>query len=163
MIGFFLVVYHFFGFNWTSFFSKGICVNLYKLTFSIPPFSTPNQTKMREIKIFSIISLFHPLTILYPPTFSLLQPNRPLWRLKEVMIDSLTSNLFSGLFSNSNLWSIAFCGRHLLSYQGSIFGYYSLMQRKILKANIFAKEKWKKKMKKKKKKTKHKTEKIENK
>ena len=31
---FFLVVYHFFGFNWASFFNKGICINLYKLTFS---------------------------------------------------------------------------------------------------------------------------------
>ena len=32
---FFLVVYPFFVFNWTSFFNKGICINLYKLTFSI--------------------------------------------------------------------------------------------------------------------------------
>ena len=31
---FFLVVYHFFGFNWASFFNKGMCINLYKLTFS---------------------------------------------------------------------------------------------------------------------------------
>ena len=32
---FFLVIYHFFGFNWISFFHKGIYVNLYKITFSI--------------------------------------------------------------------------------------------------------------------------------
>ena len=52
------------------FFNKGICVNLYKLTFF-----TPNQTKMREIKIFSILSLFHHFTIFYHFTFSPLQSN----------------------------------------------------------------------------------------
>ena len=44
---FFLVVYHFFGFNWVSFFNRGICVNLYKLTFSILPLfhSQPNKNE----------------------------------------------------------------------------------------------------------------------
>ena len=60
MIFFFWVVYHFFYFNWASFFNKSICVNLYKLTFSIP-----NKIKMKEIKIFSMLLLFHSLTILY--------------------------------------------------------------------------------------------------
>ena len=57
---FFWVVYHFSYFNWTSFFNKSIYVNLYKLTFSIP-----NKIKMKEIKIFSMLLLFHSLTILY--------------------------------------------------------------------------------------------------
>ena len=44
---FFLLVYHFFCFNWTSFFNKGIHVNLYKLIVSIPSFfhSQPNKKK----------------------------------------------------------------------------------------------------------------------
>ena len=42
---FFLLVYHFFGFNWTSFFNKGIHVNLYKLIFSIPSFSHSQSNK----------------------------------------------------------------------------------------------------------------------
>ena len=74
---FVLVLYPFFGFNWASFFKKGICVNLYKLTYSILPFPTLNQTKIRKIKIFSILSLFHPPIIFYLFTFSLLQPNEP--------------------------------------------------------------------------------------
>ena len=67
---FFLLVYHFFGFNWTSFFNKGIHVNLYKLIFPSLHFFIPNQTKRREIKIFSIIPLFHFLTIFYLLNFS---------------------------------------------------------------------------------------------
>ena len=66
-----------FFFNWVSFFNKGICVNLYKLTFPSLNFSTPNQIKMREIKIFSIFPLFHPLTIFYPLTFLSLKSNGP--------------------------------------------------------------------------------------
>ena len=44
---FFFFVYHFFCFNWASFLNKGICVNLYKLTFSIPLLfhSQPNKNK----------------------------------------------------------------------------------------------------------------------
>ena len=44
---FFLVVYRFFGFNWASFFNKGMCINLYKLTFSIPPFSHSQPKKKK--------------------------------------------------------------------------------------------------------------------
>ena len=82
---FFLVVYHFFGFNWasffiylfiygnwTSFFNKGIYISLYKLTFPTSPFFTLNQTKRRKIKVFSILSFFHSLAIFYPLTFPLL-------------------------------------------------------------------------------------------
>ena len=64
-INFFFGWLYFFGclslfcFNWTSFFNKSIRVNLYKLAFSISPLFTPNQTKRREIKIFSILPLFH--------------------------------------------------------------------------------------------------------
>ena len=42
---FFLGCLSLFCFNWASFFNKSICINLYKLTFSIPPFfhSQPNK------------------------------------------------------------------------------------------------------------------------
>ena len=40
-------------------------------------FSTPNETKMRENKIFYILLLFHPPIIFYPLTFPPLQPNGP--------------------------------------------------------------------------------------
>ena len=42
---YFLVVYHFFGFNLASFFNKGICINLYKLTFFIPLLFDSQPTK----------------------------------------------------------------------------------------------------------------------
>ena len=71
VIFFFLVVCHFFVLIGYHFFNKGIWVNLYIL-FSSFHFSIPNQIKRREIKIFSILSLFHPLTF---PSF---QPNKPL-------------------------------------------------------------------------------------
>ena len=45
--------------------------------------STTNQTKMREIKIFFILPLFHHFTIFYPFTFPLLQPNKPLMKAKN--------------------------------------------------------------------------------
>ena len=67
-------------------------VNLYKLYFQpnkkkkkkiIPPFFHPsNQTQMRETKIFSIFSLFHPLSIFYLLIFSSSQPNG---KSKEIM------------------------------------------------------------------------------
>ena len=55
---FFLVVCHFFVLIGYHFFNKGIWVNLY-IFFSSFHFSIPNQIKMREIKIFSILSLFY--------------------------------------------------------------------------------------------------------
>ena len=59
-------------FNWALFFNKGICVNLYKLTFSIPPFFHSQSKKKGEklnsflfsyfsiLSPFSILPLFHP-------------------------------------------------------------------------------------------------------
>ena len=66
-------------------YNKDIIVNLYKLHFpsshflsnqkkkfsTLPFFHPSNQTHMRKNQIFSILLLFH------PPTFPLLQPNRP--------------------------------------------------------------------------------------
>ena len=49
------------------------------LFFSSWHFSTLNQTKKRENKIFSIFLFFHLLTIFYPLIFLLLQPNRSEW------------------------------------------------------------------------------------
>ena len=47
--------------------------------FSISPLFHPsNQTKIRENQISSILPLFYPLHIFYPPTFPLLQTNKPL-------------------------------------------------------------------------------------
>ena len=78
---------HFFCFNRTSFYNKGIWVNLYKhFFFPSLHFSTPNQTKRREIKIFSILSLFHPSTIFYSLTFPLLQPNELLNNVGQLSI-----------------------------------------------------------------------------
>ena len=69
---FFLVVYHFFGFYWASFFNKNICVNLYKLTFSITSFLYSQQNK-KEGKLksflsshFSIIFPFSIIFLFYP-------------------------------------------------------------------------------------------------
>ena len=45
--------------------------------FSSLHFFTHNQTKMREIKIFFILLLFHFLSIFYHFTFLSLQPNEP--------------------------------------------------------------------------------------
>ena len=67
---FFLIEYHFF--------NKNIWVNLHKVTFFVPPLSIPNQTKRKEIKIFSSLLLFDPPIIFYPSIFSPLQPNGPL-------------------------------------------------------------------------------------
>ena len=64
-----------FVFNCASFINKGIWVNLFKLIFSFLHFFTPNKTKMRKIKIFYILSLFHSPTIFYSPTFPPHQPN----------------------------------------------------------------------------------------
>ena len=49
-------------------------------------FFTPNQTKMKKIKIFSIIQLFHLSIIFYFPTFSLLQPLKLLSQSYTYMI-----------------------------------------------------------------------------
>ena len=46
--------------------------------FPLLHFSTPNQTKTREIKIFYILRLFHPPIILCSLTFPPLQPYGPL-------------------------------------------------------------------------------------
>ena len=58
MIDFCLGVCIFFGFNWASFFNKGICINLYILTFSILPLfhSQPNKNEGNY-------------NLFYPPTF----------------------------------------------------------------------------------------------
>ena len=75
------------------FFNRDIIVNLYQLHFSILSFffstkqisfhlstfpsSEPN-TNRRKLNFFSILPLFYPLLIFYSPTFTLLQPNKPL-------------------------------------------------------------------------------------
>ena len=70
--------------------NKGIIVNLHKLHFPSFPFFSPTKQKSflsshfstpptkhirGKITIFSILSLFHLLTIFHPPTFPLLHPN----------------------------------------------------------------------------------------
>ena len=74
-------------------YNKSIIVNLHKLHFSSFPFFSPIKqnsflssnfsippTKHIRGKttIFSILPLFHPPTIFYPPTFSFLHPNEAL-------------------------------------------------------------------------------------
>ena len=44
-------------------------------------FHPSNQIQMRKTKIFSILPLFHPLPIFYPPTFPSSEPHGPLVRL----------------------------------------------------------------------------------
>ena len=61
----------FFCFNRASFFNKGICKYL-QIYFFIPPLFQFQPNKRREIKFFSIPSLFHSTTIFYPPNFLLL-------------------------------------------------------------------------------------------
>ena len=72
---FFFLFITFFGFNWVSFFNRGICVNLYKFTFSISPFLhfQPTNQKWGKLKFFlyshfSILSQFFIHLFFYPPT-----------------------------------------------------------------------------------------------
>ena len=65
-------------FNWTPFFKKVYEYFIQTHFFPFLHFSISNRTKMREIKIFFILSLFHPPTIFYPLTFPHLQTNKPL-------------------------------------------------------------------------------------
>ena len=62
---FFLVIF----FNWTPFFKKVYEYFIQTHFFPFLHFSISNRTKMREIKIFFILSLFHPPTIFYSLTF----------------------------------------------------------------------------------------------
>ena len=84
---FFFFILFFFGSCLLSFFfffilffksSMDIKVNLYKLHFLSLNFFIPNQTPWEKTKIFFIIKLFYHFFIFYLPTFSLLQPNKPL-------------------------------------------------------------------------------------
>ena len=65
-------------------FNRNMMLNLYKLyfqpnkkNFHPSTFPPPSQTKMRETKNFSILPLFHSLSIFYLLIFSTSQPNRP--------------------------------------------------------------------------------------
>ena len=73
---FFWVVCHFFVLIGHHFLTKVYINSL----FSSLHFFTPNQTKRKEIKIFSILPLFYPPIIFYPPTFS------PFPLLREISI-----------------------------------------------------------------------------
>ena len=68
-----------FCFNWPSFFNKGIWVNLYKLTFFIPPlFHSEQKKKWKKLKFFlssdfSILLSFSILSLFY--SFNQTGPN----------------------------------------------------------------------------------------
>ena len=65
-----------FCFNCVLFFNKGTWINFIKTySFRLFTFSLPTKQKLGKLKIFSIISLFHPPIIFYPLTFPHLQPN----------------------------------------------------------------------------------------
>ena len=93
---FFFFVYHFFGFNWASFFNKGICVNLYKLTFSISQFFhfQPNKNEENWNIFYHPIFLFsyHFLSSHFstPPTKWTLKEKKKKLRRKKNKIKWLT-------------------------------------------------------------------------